>query len=361
MKEKYRKILHIDLDAFFASVEQRDFPALRGKPIAVGLNHSRGVVAAASYEARKFGIHSAQPTSQAAKLCPNLVFVPGRMDVYKAVSAEIFQIFYEYTDLVEPVSIDEAFLDVTHNFKSYELGVDVAKEIKARITEKTGLIASAGVSYNKFLAKIASDWRKPNGLCVIHPSQALSFIDKLPVKAIWGIGPVTTEKMQKLGIHTGKELREKDLSFLVHHFGKAGYSYYAYARGIDDRPVTTSRLRKQVGMETTFDSDISDKTILAQELETIANSLEARLQRHGFKGTSITLKVRFHSFQTVTRTHSGDTPLYKGADIAKAAKQLLLELELNGQSVRLIGISIGNRIVEDERDLYLPFDEFSGN
>ena len=244
--DNYRRILHLDLDAFFASVEQRDNPSLQGKAIAVGLNSARGVVASASYEARKFGVRSAMPSSVAARLCPNLIFVPGRMDEYKKASAEVFEIFSRYTNLIEQVSIDEAFLDVTDVWRDYGYAMEIAKLIKEDVRREVGLIISAGVSYNKFLAKIASDWRKPDGLCVIHPNAALKFIDRLPVKAIWGVGPVTSQKMEALGIFTGKDLREKDLSFLVEQFGSSGLSYYNFARCIDDRPVRTERIRKQV-------------------------------------------------------------------------------------------------------------------
>lgn len=250
-----RKIIHIDMDAFYASVEQRDCPELRGKPLAVGHAEERGVVAAASYEARRFGVRSAMSSQKAKRLCPQLVFVPGRMDVYKSVSRQIHEIFHEYTDLIEPLSLDEAFLDVTDNKQGILLAVDIAKEIKKRIREELSLVASAGVSYNKFLAKIASDYRKPDGLCTIHPDQALDFIANLPIESFWGVGPVTAKKMHQLGIHNGLQLRMCSLEMLIRQFGKAGTVYYDFARGIDLRPVEAVRIRKSIGCERTLEKD----------------------------------------------------------------------------------------------------------
>ncbi len=361
-QDNFRRILHIDLDAFFASVEQRDHPALRGKPVAVGLNVARGVVASASYEARKFGVHSAQPSSQAAKLCPNLIFVPGRMDVYKSESKKVSNILSRFTDLIEPVSIDEAFLDVTANPQNYRYALDIAKEIKKTIKTETGLVASAGVSYNKFLAKIASDWRKPDGLCVIHPNRALAFIDKLPVKAIWGVGPVTAQKMQSLGITTGKDLREKELGFLVDQFGKSGYSFYNFARGIDDREVTTTRIRKQVSAEVTFSKDESDPKKIESLIHMLAGRLQARLLRHNFRGTSLTLKIRFKDFQTITRSFSRSEIIFDAHNIAQIATELFSHVELKDKSIRLIGLAIGNRYLEEsDTEPLLPFGEFMNN
>lgn len=357
-KDNYRRILHIDLDAFFASVEQRDTPSLKGKAIAVGLNSARGVVASASYEARKFGVHSAQPSSQAAKLCPDLIFVPGRMDVYKAESKKVFEIFSRFTTVIEPVSIDEAFLDVTANPKNYPYAVDIARDIKRTIKEETGLVASAGVSYNKFLAKIASDWRKPDGLYVIHPDRALAFIDKLPVKAIWGVGPVTAQKMQSLGITTGKDLREKDLGFLIDQFGKSGYSFYNFARGIDDRKVNTTRIRKQVSAEITFSKDESDPKKLDSLIHLLSGRLQARLLRHNFRGTSLTMKIRFQDFQTITRSFTRSEVIFDAHEIAEIAMALMSHVDLMGKSIRLIGLAIGNRYLEpNEAELFLPFEE----
>ena len=231
-----RKIIHIDMDAFYASVEQRDNPELRGRPVAVGHAGERGVVAAASYEARKYGVHSAMSSQKAMRLCPELIFIPGRMEAYKEVSEQIHEIFHEYTDIIEPLSLDEAFLDVTENKKNIPLAVDIAREIKLKIRTELNLIASAGVSYNKFLAKVASDYRKPNGLCTIHPDQALDFIARLPIESFWGVGPVTAKRMHTLGIHDGAHLRAWSLEGLTRKFGKAGALYYNFSRGIDSVP-----------------------------------------------------------------------------------------------------------------------------
>ena len=239
-----RRIVHVDMDAFYASVEQRDRPELRGRPIAVGHAQGRGVVATASYEARRFGVHSAMPSSRARELCPELIFVEGRMSHYKAVSCQIHEIFRRYTDVIEPISLDEAFLDVTVNKQGLALGVEVAVAIKRAIREELGLVASAGVSYNKFLAKVASDWRKPDGLCTIHPERAIDFIDRLPVEAFWGVGPATAARLHALGIRTAPELRAVPLSDLMRHFGQSGYDFYRFVRGIDDRPEPRSQERR---------------------------------------------------------------------------------------------------------------------
>ena len=243
MTDPYRKIIHIDMDAFFASVEQRDNPELRGKPVAVGHAEGRGVVATASYEARRFGVHSAMPSRRALELCPDLIFVPGRMDRDREVSAQVTEIFSRYTDLIEPLSIDEAFLDVTENKKGIALGVDGARQIKAAIREELHLVASAGVSYNKFLAKIASDWRKPDGLCTIHPDKALEFIDQLKVEHLWGVGPATAKRMHEMGFVWARQLRELSLPEMMRRFGRSGYTYYRFVRGIDDRPVAKKPTR----------------------------------------------------------------------------------------------------------------------
>jgi len=353
-QDGYRRILHIDVDAFFASVEQRDFPELRGKPIAVGLNAVRGVVASASYEARKFGVRSAMPSSQALKLCPDLIFVKGRMEEYKKISQEIFSIFARYTDILEPVSIDEAFLDVTDVYEKYTYAMEIAKLIRKNVREEVGLVVSAGVSYNKFLAKIASDWRKPDGLCVIHPDRAAAFIDRLPVKAIWGVGPVTQKKMESLGIRTGKDLREQDISFLNQQFGKAGISFYNFARGIDNREVTTSRIRKQVSAEVTFSHDEGNLQKLEEALEGIVDRLITRLEKNNFSGTSLTLKVRFHNFKNITRSETTDRILADKPHILELAKKLLENVDRGGQTVRLLGVSIGNRVEEEKPETLLP-------
>ena len=270
-----RKIIHIDMDAFYASVEQRDHPEYRGRPLVVGRADGRGVVAAASYEARQYGIRSAMPSVRAVRLCPDLIFVPGRMEVYRSVSAQIHRIFHEYTDLVEPLALDEAFLDVTENKAGLALAVDVARAIRRRIRDELGLVASAGVSYNKFLAKIASDYRKPDGLCTIHPDRAAAFIARLPIEAFWGVGRVTARRMHELGIRSGADLRAQPLDFLVERFGKAGRLYHQFAQGIDLRPVCPTRVRKSVGCESTFESDRVTLGEMSEELY----ALSARLRR----------------------------------------------------------------------------------
>lgn len=343
-----RKIIHIDMDAFYASVEQRDNPELQGKPIAVGHAEKRGVVATASYEARKFGVRSAMSSVKAMKLCPQLIFVEGRMDVYKEISAHIHSIFHDYTDMVEPISLDEAFLDVTENKKGIELAVDIAREIKRRIREELHLVASAGVSYNKFLAKIASDLRKPDGLCTIHPDQAEKFIAKLPIKSFWGIGPVTAKKMYSLGIYNGETLKRCPLDMLVRQFGKAGQIYYNFARGIDDRPVEAVRIRKSIGCEHTLEKDISLQSSVIIELYHVATELIGRLQRKNFSGTTLTLKIKFHDFTQITRSQSVHTPLYNLKDILPLAKQLLKEVDYQNHPIRLIGLSVSNPPEEKE-------------
>ena len=344
--------------AFYASIEQRDNPELKGKPIAVGRPQERGVVAAASYEARKYGVRSAMSSKKAMELCPELIFVPGRMDVYKSVSAQIHEIFHDYTDVIEPLSIDEAFLDVTENKKDMELAVDIAREIKARIRSELHLIASAGVSYNKFLAKIASDYRKPDGLCTIHPDQALDFIAHLPVESFWGVGKVTAKKMHQLFIHTGKDLRECSLEMLTHYFGKAGRLYYDFARGIDNRPVETLHIRKSVGCEHTLERDITLRSAMIIELYHVATELVERLKRHQFKGNTLTLKIKFNDFSQITRSLSSSETMYTLQSILPKAKKLMSEVDYEHHPVRLIGLSVSNPANERKgtwRQLELPF------
>lgn len=341
MKERYidmstnRKIIHIDMDAFYASIEQRDNPELKGKPIAVGHAEKRGVVATASYEARKYGVRSAMSSVKAQKLCPQLIFVPGRMEVYKQVSAQIHDIFHEYTDIIEPISLDEAFLDVTENKKGIELAVDIAREIKQRIREELHLIASAGVSYNKFLAKIASDLRKPDGLCTIHPDQAEEFIAGLPIEAFWGIGPVTAQKMHTLGIYNGTTLRNCSLDMLTRQFGKAGKIYYDFARGIDLRPVEAVRIRKSIGCEHTLEKDITLKSSVIIELYHVACELAERLKAKNFRGSTLTLKVKFYDFTQITRSISVNRNLYQLKEILPLAKHLLTEVDYMHRPIRL--------------------------
>ncbi len=357
-----RKIIHIDMDAFYASVEQRDHPELRGRPVAVGHGEERSVVAAASYEARRFGVRSAMPSQKARRLCPQLVFVPGRMDVYKAVSAEIHAIFREYTDVVEPISLDEAFLDVTDNKPGIGLAVDIAREIKRKIRERVQLVASAGVSYNKFLAKVASDYRKPDGLCTIHPAQALAFIDRLPVEDFWGVGPVTAGKMHAMGIYNGRQLRACSLGLLIRTFGKAGAVYYDFARGIDLRPVEAERVRKSIGCEHTLEKDVSAQSSVIIELYHVAVELVERLQQKGFRGNTLTLKVRFHDFVQVTRSSTRAQELVTLDTILPLAKELLGQVDYAHRPIRLIGLSVSNP-KEDKpaekngwRQLELEFD-----
>lgn len=343
----FRKIIHIDMDAFYASVEQRDNPSLKGKPIAVGRADGRGVVAAASYEARRFGIRSAMSSSKARRMCPQLIFVDCRFDVYKAVSAQIHEIFHEYTDTIEPISLDEAFLDVTKNFSGHELAVDIAREIKQKIRERLGLIASAGVSYNKFLAKIASDYRKPDGLCVIAPQHAQEFISYMPVESFWGVGPVTASKMHALGIYTGADLLKFSMPELRLHFGKAGPQYYNFARGIDERPVEPYRIRKSVGCEHTLDHDINTSDELTETLARVATELSERLARKNFKGNTLTLKIRFADFTNLSRSISGIPDDYSAEALMSTAIQLLEKADVD-KPVRLMGLTLSSSIKTEE-------------
>lgn len=344
-----RKIIHIDMDAFYASVEQRDNPELRGRPIAVGHEGERGVVAAASYEARKFGVHSAMSSLKAKRLCPDLIFVPGRMEVYKEVSEQIHDIFHEYTDIIEPLSLDEAYLDVTTNKQDIPLAVDIARQIKQKIREKYSLVASAGVSYNKLLAKIASDYRKPDGLCTIHPAQALSFIANLPIEKFWGVGPVTAKRMHTLGIHDGNQLRAWSLEGLTREFGKAGPLYYNFARGIDSRPVETIRIRKSIGCEHTLEKDINSHSAIIIELYHIASELINRLKGKEFKGNTLTLKVKFHNFTQITRSITQEKVLTQMDVILPLAKRLLSEVSYKECPIRLLGLSVSNPQDEENK------------
>lgn len=337
-----RKIIHIDMDAFYASIEQRDHPEYKGKPLVVGRPEKRGVVAAASYEARKFGVRSAMSSIKALKLCPELIFIPGRMDIYKNISMQIHEIFHEYTDLVEPIALDEAFLDVTENKKGIMLAVDIAKEIKQKIRTELHLIASAGISYNKFLAKIASDYRKPDGLCTIHPEQALDFIIKLPIESFWGVGKVTAKKMHTLGIHNGGQLAECTPEFLCRHFGKAGSLYHDFSHGIDNRAVETARVIKSVGCEHTLEKDIIIRSALIIELYHVTTELVRRLEKSGFKGNTLTLKLKFEDFTQRTRCVSVNHPLTLLKEILPLAKKLLKEFDPVERPVRLIGLSVSN-------------------
>lgn len=347
------------MDAFYASVEQRDNPELRGKPLAVGHAEERGVVAAASYEARRYGVRSAMSSRKAKRLCPELIFVPGRMDVYKSVSHQIHEIFHAYTDIIEPLSLDEAFLDVTENKPGISLAIEIAKEIKERIREELGLIASAGVSYNKFLAKVASDYRKPDGLCTIHPDQAMDFIAHLPIESFWGVGPVTAKKMHALGIHNGSELQACSLEMLIRQFGKAGNLYYDFARGIDLRPVEAVRIRKSVGCEHTLEKDISSRSSAIIELYHVTTELLERLKHTGFSGNTLTLKIKFHDFNQITRSITQTNELTTLDKILPLAKQLLKEVEYENHPIRLIGLSVSNPKEERKEEEKVQWEQLS--
>ena len=354
-----RKIIHIDMDAFYASVEQRDNPELRGKPIAVGHAGERGVVSAASYEARKYGVRSAMASLKAARICPELVFVPGRMEVYKEVSDHIHEIFHEYTDIIEPLALDEAFLDVTANKKGMPLAIDIAREIKRRIREELGLVASAGVSYNKFLAKIASDYRKPDGLCTIHPDHAMDFISLLPIEDFWGVGKVTAKRMHALGIHNGRELRQWSLDGLTREFGKAGKLYYDFARGIDLRPVEAVRVRKSIGCERTLEQDIYTKAAVIVELYHTTEELIRRLGEKDFRGNTLTLKVKFHDFTQITRSITQDKELTKMKVILPLAKKMLGNVDYEEHPIRLIGLSVSNPLDENDHTRQSTWEQLS--
>ncbi|MDL2282248.1 DNA polymerase IV [Parabacteroides sp. OttesenSCG-928-G06] len=343
-----RKIIHIDMDAFYASIEQRDRPELRGKPVAVGHSEARGVVAAASYEARKYGVRSAMPSVTAKRKCADLIFVEPHFEVYKEVSQQIMEIFLEYTDLVEPLSLDEAFLDVTGH-SSLPSATLIAKEIKQKIKMTTGLTASAGVSYNKFLAKIASDYNKPDGLFVITPDQAEHFVEKLEIERFFGVGKVTAEKMHRLGIHTGADLKRHSEAELMRHFGKAGSFYYLNARAIDERLVTPDRTRKSVGAENTFETDLGKSTRLTIELYHIARRVWERIEAKEFYGRTLTLKVKFADFETITRSRSFPQRIRDFRFFLDAAKEILNQTDIGEKKIRLMGLYISNT-EEAERD-----------
>ncbi len=336
-----RKIIHVDMDAFYASVEQRDSPELRGRPVAVGGGH-RGVVAAASYEAREYGVRSAMPAVTAKRRCPGLVFVKPRFDVYRAVSQQIRAIFADYTDLIEPLSLDEAYLDVTEDRLGLGTARAIAQDIRRRIKAETGLTASAGVSYCKFIAKLASDQRKPDGLCVITPDKGADFVASLPVSRFHGIGPVTARKMQALNIETGADLRAWSLPELEARFGSAGRWYWRICRGIDDREVKPDRPYKSVSAERTFDQDLSEPERLAAELERIAGFAWARVERAGVSGRTVTLKVKYGDFTIITRSRSFRSPVAALCDFAAAGQELLAALCPVPRGVRLLGLGLHN-------------------
>lgn len=329
------------MDAFYASIEQRDNPEFSGKPLAVGYSGNRGVVASASYEARKYGIRSAMASKTALRKCPHLIFTPARFDVYKTVSRQIMDIFMEYTDLVEPLSLDEAFLDVTQNHKNIPYATQIAKEIKKKIYTETKLTASAGISFNKFLAKIASDYNKPDGLFVIKPKDAESFIENLPIEHFFGVGKVTAKKMHQLGIKNGFDLKMKSESHLTGIFGKAGRIYYLNARAIDERPVEPNRIRKSIGAETTFYKDIDSYEELLFELEKIAEDVIRRIKKNSFLGRTITLKAKYADFKTVTRSKTLPEFVSSFDTLFDTGSVLLKEIDIENK-VRLLGLSIKN-------------------
>ncbi len=337
-----RKIIHVDMDAFYASVEQRDNPELRGKPVAVGGERARGVVAAASYEARKFGVHSALASVTAKRRCPDLIFVKPRFDVYKKVSQQIRDIFKSHTPLVEPLSLDEAYLDVTENLKGIATATEVAKQIRAEIRAVTGLTASAGVSYNKFLAKMASDQRKPDGLFVILPENGEAFVESLPVGKFHGIGPATDAKMEKLGIRTGGDLKAQSLQFLSAHFGKAGPHYYWISRGIDEREVRADRARKSVGAENTFADDIVALDAARDALKPVIEKVWRHCERTNIRGRTLTLKAKYADFQQITRSRTRETPFAVQAEIEELAFALLETLFPVAQGIRLLGVTLSS-------------------
>lgn len=331
-----RKIIHVDMDAFYASVEQRDDPALRGKPVAVGGSRERGVVAAASYEARRYGVRSAMASVTARRRCPDLLFVRPRFDVYKSVSEQIHDIFRRHTALIEPLSLDEAYLDVT----GVPSARDVAEAIRAAIRAETGLTASAGVSYNKFLAKIASDQNKPDGICVIPPAAGPRFAAALPVKRFHGVGPVTAAKMERMGILSGADLLARPIDWLRERFGKSADYYVRAAAGLDDRPVRADRIRKSVGAERTFSEDISDDAGLFAALETVTDATWERVSRSKAKGRTVTLKVKYGDFRQITRARSHSRPIGDRAALAAAGEGLLRQLLPVEKGVRLLGLTL---------------------
>ncbi|MCC5935654.1 MAG: DNA polymerase IV [Lunatimonas sp.] len=345
--EATRKIIHVDMDAFYASVEQLDNPELQGKPVAVGGNRERGVVAAASYEARKYGVKSAMPSKIALLRCPKLIFVKPRFERYKELSYQIREIFFEYTDLVEPLSLDEAFLDVTENKLSNPSATLIAKEIRKRIKEEIGLNASAGISYNKFLAKVASDLNKPNGQAVITPARAMEFLEKLPIERFYGIGKVTAEKMKNLGIHQGSDLKQYSLDFLTRRFGKSGLHYYEIVRGIHLSPVNPHRDRKSISVENTFEKDL----FLPEELEAarlkLAGELLFRMKKNQLRGRTVTLKLKYKDFSQQTRSKS--LPRYLLTSEILLFSEELLHQESLKMPVRLLGLGVSNLEIDEEK------------
>jgi DNA polymerase IV len=337
---RQRKIIHVDMDAFYASVEQRDNPDLRGKPVAVGGSRERGVVAAASYEARKFGVRSAMPSVTAKRQCPDLIFVRPRFEVYKAVSQQIREIFAQHTLIIEPLSLDEAYLDVTENLQGIPLARDIALAIRAKIKAETGLNASAGISYNKFLAKLASDHRKPNGQYVITPEMGPAFVENLPVGKFHGIGPATSAKMNSLGLYTGLDMRNQSLEFMRANFGKAGAHYYWISRGVDNREVRADRIRKSVGAENTFPSDLTDFEAMVSELQPLIEKVWRHCEGTGNRGRTVTLKVKFADFELISRSRTVAGTIGSRGELESATSDLLKAIFPTKKAVRLLGVSI---------------------
>jgi DNA polymerase IV len=347
-KSAVRKIIHIDMDAFFASVEQRDNPALRGKPVAVGGSSKRGVVAAASYEARAFGVKSAMPSSRALQNCPDLIFVKPRFDAYRLVSRQIREIFSRHTDLVQPLSLDEAYLDVTGDKQAIGSAVKIARMIRADIAKETGLTASAGVSYNKFIAKLASDQNKPDGMCVILPQDGAAFVQALPVRRFHGVGPRTAEKMEKLGISTGADLAQKELAWLMSNFGSSGEYLYLAARGIDHRRVNPDQARKSLGGESTYFDDKRSEEELRDALDEIADTVWDRIEKYQARGRTITLKARYSDFRTVTRSRSAAHVFVSRSEFFAAGHALLDSILPVHLGIRLLGLTLSNLIQDNE-------------
>jgi len=337
-----RKILHVDMDAFFASVEQRDDSALRGRPVAVGYAAARGVVVAASYEARTFGVRSALPSVTALRKCPELVFVPPRFEVYRQVSQQIHAIFAEFTALIQPLSLDEAYLDVTDNLQQLPTAWATAKAIRARILEETGLTASAGISYNKFLAKLASDQRKPNVQFAVTPDMGAAWVETLPVSRFHGVGPVTAKRMHALGIETGADLRAKPLAFLPQHFGNAADWYHAVARGIDDRPVNPDRARKSSGSETTFDRDLTEPAEIEAGVMRMADDVWGWCEKRQSFGRTVTVKVNYGDFQQITRSRSFAEVIASEDALKSAALSLIRSVLPPEKGIRLVGVTVSN-------------------
>ena len=352
-----RKIIHVDMDAFYASVEQMDNPDLRGKPVAVGGNEIRGVVSAASYEARKFGVRSALSGALAKKYCPELIFVKPRFDRYKEISQKIRKIFYDYTDLVEPLSLDESYLDVTHNKKGNPSASLIAQEIRLRILNEVGLSASAGISVNKFIAKVASDVNKPNGQKTVSPDEVVSFLEDLPIRKFYGVGKVTTEKMYQLGIFTGMDLKSKPIEFLEKQFGKSGTFYFNVVRGIHNSEVKPNRITKSVAAEHTFDENLTSEIFMQDRLETIASELDRRLKKHKIAGKTVTLKIKYSDFTQQTRSKTLPYFISDKSLLFDTVKELLFQERMK-DSVRLLGISLSNLNTEIKKTIVvqLKFD-----